>query len=124
MAITVPNKNMVRNAAPATREGNASAGNTIINASGCSPWTIPVAKVAKPIFFFFPTAGVSNASYTLTSHSPFSKATHGVGTSDASLIPIAPITSRVRPTTLVPQVLMISIWSRSFSSRNSKPNMS
>jgi len=114
---------MMRNAAPAKREGRARAGNTIINASGCSPWTIPVAKVANPIFFF-PKLGLSTDSYTFTSHSPLSKATRGVCicTSEASLIPMAPIISRVRPTTLVPQVRIISMWSWSFRIKNINPN--
>ena len=104
------------------REGKASAGKMIIRASGCNPWTMPVAKVANPIFFF-PTTGASRESYMLTSHSPFSRTTQGAGDSDASLIPMAPITSKVKPTTLVPHVRRISIWSRSLSSRNSKPKI-
>uniref|UniRef100_A0A2P2NIB3 Uncharacterized protein LOC105140789 isoform X2 n=1 Tax=Rhizophora mucronata TaxID=61149 RepID=A0A2P2NIB3_RHIMU len=52
----------MRNAAPANRDGNASAGRTIINASGCSPWTMPVAKVAKPTFFLPTAVGLSSAS--------------------------------------------------------------
>jgi hypothetical protein len=47
MEMTVPTRNMPRNAVPAARDGRVSASRTIMSASGCRPWTIPVANVAK-----------------------------------------------------------------------------
>lgn len=122
MAITVPTRNIPRKAAPASRDGSASAGRTMMSASGCKPCTIPVANVANPIFLFLIGTGSRESEFGIPTW-PSTPAAAATGTSLASLMPKAPIVSKVKPTTRVPQVRSISMWRRSLRRRKTRPNM-